>query len=330
MASLKQQLTGIITCVWLATAPVWAEDCGRAGQLFDDGRRATDKGDWQAAQGYLRQATALCSTYRNWYGLGEVERKLKHYPEAEQAFRNAKIQLDAPLEQQPMVLALIAESQAEQGETFKAARGIQEARFLQSNNTNGAEEVTKWMADVAFAIDQQIANENHSVDDIKRALSLAPSKSVTALLAVKGSYIVRPTAADIGSLLSADACTASQNPALSHPQYQVKLNFEFDSVELTQGTAFNLKRAATAMISPEYASSRYLLLGHTDQTGDCVYNRDLSMRRALAMKNELLKLQPALINRMEVVGMGEAMLLFPGNKQSHWAANRRLEILRIN
>lgn len=68
--------------------------------------------------------------------------------------------------------------------------------------------------------------------------------------------------------------------------------------------------------------------GHTDNLGTQEENLLLSQRRALAVYNYLVSrgVDPA---RMNVVGYGENLPLFPNDTEAHKAMNRRIEIVLI-
>ena len=67
------------------------------------------------------------------------------------------------------------------------------------------------------------------------------------------------------------------------------------------------------------------IAGHTDSTGDADYNKDLSMRRANAVKNYLLEkgVDPSVMN---TVGWGETKPIADNPTRAGRAQNRRVEI----
>lgn len=67
------------------------------------------------------------------------------------------------------------------------------------------------------------------------------------------------------------------------------------------------------------------IAGHTDSTGDADYNKDLSMRRANAVKNYLLEkgVDPSV---MTTVGWGETKPIADNSTRAGRAQNRRVEI----
>ncbi|BCO30350.1 membrane protein [Thiohalobacter sp. COW1] len=67
------------------------------------------------------------------------------------------------------------------------------------------------------------------------------------------------------------------------------------------------------------------IAGHTDSTGDAAYNKDLSVRRANAVKNYLLEkgVDPSI---MTTVGWGETKPIADNSTRAGRAQNRRVEI----
>lgn len=67
------------------------------------------------------------------------------------------------------------------------------------------------------------------------------------------------------------------------------------------------------------------IAGHTDSTGDAGYNKDLSVRRANAVKNYLLEkgVDPSI---MTTVGWGETKPIADNSTRAGRAQNRRVEI----
>jgi outer membrane protein OmpA-like peptidoglycan-associated protein len=76
---------------------------------------------------------------------------------------------------------------------------------------------------------------------------------------------------------SAD-CPAPKPPA--ETQFDLLVNFEFNSDKLTQPAKDNLGQFAKALQDPRLQGQKFEIDGHTDATGAEDYNQDLSERRA--------------------------------------------------
>lgn len=106
-----------------------------------------------------------------------------------------------------------------------------------------------------------------------------------------------------------------------------RIHFVFDSADLTPDAKAMLNTLGQALLSPDLASARYLIGGHTDSVGPRDYNWFLSERRANAAKNYLVSTFGITPDRLVTVGFGEE---FPAvAKQGAIAANRRVEVTLI-
>jgi hypothetical protein len=100
--------------------------------------------------------------------------------------------------------------------------------------------------------------------------------------------------------------------------------FDWDSSRLSP-TALNvITQAVTAFRST--GNARITATGHTDTSGPESYNMALSLRRANAVKNELVR-QGVPADAVAVVGKGESQLLVPTGDNVREPQNRRVEIV---
>lgn len=115
-------------------------------------------------------------------------------------------------------------------------------------------------------------------------------------------------------------------PPVSAPppaQKSWSIQFGFNSDEVS--SSYDPKLTEIAGEAEEAPSSRLLIRGHTDTSGDADYNRDLSMRRANATRDALVGAGVD-ASRIEVRGFGEESPLFADDSAPHSAANRRTDI----
>lgn len=103
--------------------------------------------------------------------------------------------------------------------------------------------------------------------------------------------------------------------------------FEYNSAVLTEIGAAELDKLGVALNSNDLRSHRYLIAGHTDSRGSHAYNADLSVRRAVAVRDYLVREWEIDPSRLEVHGWGETLLKDPRNPKS--GVNRRVEIAAI-
>lgn len=72
-------------------------------------------------------------------------------------------------------------------------------------------------------------------------------------------------------------------PAQSATRFDLLVNFEFNSDQLTQSAKENLDQFAKALRDPQLKGQKFEIDGHTDATGEENYNLGLSERRANAV-----------------------------------------------
>jgi len=105
------------------------------------------------------------------------------------------------------------------------------------------------------------------------------------------------------------------------------LRFEFDKAELRPEDREILSRIAGVLLgSSDYSIS---VNGHTDDVGSDAYNQQLSERRAVAVRDYLVKagLSPEIFS---VTGHGKSRPLVPGTSDEARAKNRRVELGIVN
>ena len=111
----------------------------------------------------------------------------------------------------------------------------------------------------------------------------------------------------------------------SEVSLMLRIEFGFDSAELTGRARQDLDGVAAALNDPQLVSARVMLEGHTDATGSAEYNLRLSQRRAEAVVAYLARRGVA-GGRLRPAGFGEYRLLpaYPPADDRQ----RRVEIVR--
>jgi outer membrane protein OmpA-like peptidoglycan-associated protein len=119
---------------------------------------------------------------------------------------------------------------------------------------------------------------------------------------------------------------------IEHEPLQPNVNFELNSSNLTDSAKRNLDLLIEAWDKSGLKNAFIKLGGHTDQTGDSIYNRNLSLKRVNAVKNYLTDMTNIDRDRVFAYGYGEKYLLKDANdfprarwKQIH-KDNRRVEV----
>ena len=84
-----------------------------------------------------------------------------------------------------------------------------------------------------------------------------------------------------------------------------------------------------ADVLTENPAIKIKIIGHTDSDGTDEANLDLSKRRAIAVKNELVKTFGIDATRIETDGKGETQPIAPNDAPSNKALNRRVELIKL-
>ena len=99
------------------------------------------------------------------------------------------------------------------------------------------------------------------------------------------------------------------------------LYFGFDSDSVSGGEHAKINQVAAFMKS---ASNTIIIAGFTDERGTPEYNRALGEKRALAVREALIR-AGADGHRLQTVSFGAEMPADAGSNESAWAKNRRAE-----
>ena len=99
------------------------------------------------------------------------------------------------------------------------------------------------------------------------------------------------------------------------------LYFGFDSDSVSGGEHAKIEQVAAFMKS---ASNTIIIAGFTDERGTPEYNRALGEKRALAVREALIR-AGADGRRLQTVSFGAEMPADAGSNESAWAKNRRAE-----
>lgn len=116
---------------------------------------------------------------------------------------------------------------------------------------------------------------------------------------------------------TAEECAEAPAPAA----FDLLVNFELNSDELSESAKANLLEFSRALRDPRLGNASFSIEGHTDATGPAAYNQDLSERRAAAVVT-FLRQQGADTSRFVVKGFGQSQ---PRADDPFDPINRRVE-----
>ena len=121
---------------------------------------------------------------------------------------------------------------------------------------------------------------------------------------------------------SAPAAPPPPPPAVAPPSYMVF--FDWDRSNLSAQALNTIKQAAQAFKTK--GNARITATGHTDTSGSEQYNMALSLRRANAVKDALVR-EGVPATAITVIGRGEQGLLVQTGPNVREPQNRRVEIV---
>jgi peptidoglycan-associated lipoprotein len=104
------------------------------------------------------------------------------------------------------------------------------------------------------------------------------------------------------------------------------VHFRFDSSEVQSSDASNV--SAVADYLKNNAANAVKVEGHCDERGTAEYNRALGERRALAVREELVK-QGVDAGRVDTISYGFDKPVDAGHTDTAWAKNRRAEFILL-
>ena len=113
----------------------------------------------------------------------------------------------------------------------------------------------------------------------------------------------------------------TQEPALSHIH---AFNVEFPSDSAVVDPAYYPEIQDFAKYMEQNPEKTAIINGHTDSTGSAAYNQKLSEKRAVSVKNEIVK-QGISAERLEAKGYGEEKPIASNKTREGRQKNRRVE-----
>lgn len=113
------------------------------------------------------------------------------------------------------------------------------------------------------------------------------------------------------------------------PAVSITVQFASGSWSISPTAERALVPLGQALASPQLSAFRFRIEGHTDTVGANMMNRDLSQRRAEAVRDYLVNKFGVPGTRLEAVGLGESQLLVPTPDNMPEGRNRRVQVLNL-
>ncbi len=104
------------------------------------------------------------------------------------------------------------------------------------------------------------------------------------------------------------------------------IQFEYDSDLLTQDSTAQLIELGKALTHERLAGESFVIEGHADAHGDDQYNKNLSYRRAMTVKEFLVRESGVAEQRLQAVGYGEER---PKTDDPYDPVNRRVDVVNV-
>lgn len=125
------------------------------------------------------------------------------------------------------------------------------------------------------------------------------------------------------ALAKSEAAAVTREGNLLAVTFKGDVTFDTNSTVVRPGLYSELNRVAGVL--SQYPQTLVRVEGHTDSVGTNEYNQDLSVRRAMAVKNLLVQRGIA-DSRIDSVGYGETMPVATNDTEAGRQRNRRVEI----
>jgi outer membrane protein OmpA-like peptidoglycan-associated protein len=109
-----------------------------------------------------------------------------------------------------------------------------------------------------------------------------------------------------------------------------RIGFKLNSAELDEFSRRQLESVGAGMKDQRLAARRFLIEGHTDDLGAPDYNRELSVRRAQAVRDYLARVSGVPRQRLDIRGLGQSKPQVEGATEQARSQNRRVVIRRLD
>jgi outer membrane protein OmpA-like peptidoglycan-associated protein len=310
---MKVTIAGIVLfSLGLVSTARAGQDCALGQRYIDLAHDRERVSEFDEAIDFLQHAIEACPNYEGYQLLGDLQAQSPQREDrahAVDAFLSAYGLAPTTLEEAHSLYSY-ARLLNQDGDPQNAYRIIKSAQELDPSNND--------ITTLAAQIEQQVQNPTKEAivrglfwDSLYKPLRLA---AVRTSGASGGSSI--PTKNNLGS------ASLNQGPSDTLP-----INFETGTTIVDEKTQTNIAILARALADPRLAGKSFIFVGHADIRGIESENLVLSKRRAEAICQSVVLLEPGLRGRIQITGRGSAEPLVTGNDEAAYRANRRLQVL---
>jgi outer membrane protein OmpA-like peptidoglycan-associated protein len=284
-------------------------DCQAGGRYLAAARDKSAASDFNEAADLAQSSIDACPSYAGFELLGESRAQSLSRPDharAVDAFVSAH-ELASSDAERAHTLYQYARLLNLDGDPQNAYPLIKDAKALDPNDAD--------IVALAGKIEQRV--NNPTKEQIVRGLwdSMYKPLRVASIKPIHSNAQSAPG--------SAPASAPTGNAA----SVSIPINFELGTTMVDERTRANIAVLAEALADPTYAQQHFTFVGHADVRGVEPNNIVLSKRRAEAMAQAVVLLQPSLQGRIDVIGRGSSEPIDPGHDEDAYRANRRLQVL---
>ena len=112
------------------------------------------------------------------------------------------------------------------------------------------------------------------------------------------------------------------------PKISIEVFFDYNSADITSTARSTLDTLGLALRNPRLAGKTFIFRGHTDARGDANYNLQLSDRRAVAVKNYIVRSFG--VDESSIASIGDGARHLKNEANPFADENRRVEVVRSN
>ena len=321
----------IAVLIMTAAAAAGAEaDCHADDKLADfkgavqRASETTDPARFKAALDAATRESDECTRYQAYEWLGEFwagSLNRSDWAHAVDAFVSAAdTAADAPARARS--LYNYARLLNRDGDPQNANTLVREAKAFDPGNAD----IAALAARIAQLVEHPTVQQLHRGlwDSLYKPINIAAADRLSQPAAAASQA---PSASPVPTASAATPISQGSAVKSTGPSISIPINFTTGTVFVDEQTRSHVGVLATALAYPGFSNRQIGFIGHADVRGNEASNMALSKRRAEAIYQTVITLQPSLRGRIEVTGHGSSEPIDPGHDAAAYRANRRLQVI---